>query len=143
MLDTFSTVEIIWTLLGILGTTVGILNLWDAVLDKRAIDQMPSVDRRRKNLTIMADASVRHEILRTSKMAVVLAIGLIAGLSRPPIPDDVKVPTWTPVGIALTAGLFYIVLVIIAQMVLDRRVRRQFYQRRDNSVKIERRGVSS
>lgn len=129
MPDTFTFTEALWTLLGLVGMLISGLNLWDAILDFRAVRELPTWNSRREGLWVMGRASVRSEVLRFSKMATVAAIGLIAGLTTPPLPPGTHLPTWTPVTITITLGLVYIVVVIVLQAWLDRQVRKHFLDR--------------
>lgn len=125
MPKTFTTVELLWMLVGLFGSVLAMINVRDAWRDFQAVKTVPDTIRRAR-LTKMAVAGVRQDTLRFVQCATIALIGLFAGLTRPPIPKGVKIPTWTPVGIALTAGLFLVVLIILLQMLLDWRLRKAF-----------------
>jgi hypothetical protein len=127
----FTPTTIVWTLLGAIGTIITILNLKDAVKDTEALVMFKADDGRKRELLAMAAAGVRMEVLRLSKMLVITAIGIVVAVSTPVISDEQRealhIPYWTPVGVALTLALIYIVAVIVIQALLDRRLRRRFY----------------
>lgn len=131
----FTPTVILWTLFGIIGAIITILNLRDAIQDADALVDLPpvvSAARRRELLTI-AKAGIRTEVLRLSKMLTIVGIGIAVAATSPAITDAQRqalhIPYWTPTGVALTIALLYIVAVIVVQAVLDRNLRHAFYSR--------------
>lgn len=131
----FTPTVIAWTVMGLVGTILTGFNLRDAIRDMDTLIEVPPgmSDERKQDLLIIAKAGIRQEILRISKMLTIVAIGVVVALSTPVISDQERallhIPYWTPTGIALTLALLYIEGAIVVQAVLDRKLRRHFYDR--------------
>lgn len=126
--STYTPVEFLWTMLGVIGFTIGSRNCVDVWRDYETIRRDPAIPNYAP-LCLIARGAVRQELLRTSKMVVIFFVGLLAGLTTPPLPPGVHLPNWTPTTVVVTCALFYLVACIIIQMELDRRLRHRFYKR--------------
>jgi len=118
-----------WILLGEVGFIVTVSNLKDSIQDRAAL----RVLGKNGDLERLAKDGIRTEIVRIIQCIAVMAIGVIAASATPTLTaeqrEKLHIPVWTPTSITLTAGLLLIIVGIVVQSVLDRHVRKTFYER--------------
>lgn len=114
-----SLIEATWTLTGLVGIYLTANNLRDArryiTAIGRAYEQVTVTDEMR----IIAFGHYRNELLRLWMFLVVCGIGIVAMITPP---SNRHQPV-TPVGIAITLGLFTITAALVLASFLDRRQR--------------------
>lgn len=129
----YSQVEMAWTIAGVIGLIFALTNLYDAGQDKLALRRLDDNSPRTQALISIAHAGERQEFLRSIKMGIVIALGVISGVEPPVLSDaereQLGIPLWTTSTKLITAGLLSIVALIVVQIILDRRLRKKFYGR--------------
>lgn len=109
----------VWTLLGVVGLYFGVRNLRSSKRDIDALQKMNGhTFAQYQVMRVIAYGHYRNDLFRLAKHITILAIGVIAMIL--PNPQSTRV-SYT--GVAITGGLFTIVLLLILASALDRRQR--------------------
>jgi hypothetical protein len=116
-----SVLEMVWTLIGLIGMYFGISNLHWSNNDLRALKALNGGNVKRFTIMrVIAFGHWRNDLFRLMKQLTITVIGVIAMIL--PTPPRQTTPI-TPVGVLITGGLFTISILIVMASVLDRRQR--------------------
>jgi hypothetical protein len=111
----FSVIELLWSVIGLLLISVS----WTNVRDSATAADKIEASGRDGPLLELSRVRLRADIARLIRGATVLAIGITAGVAVPSTPQPV-----TPVGAAVTMGLFLFVINDLVVQWLDSRYRK-------------------
>lgn len=115
-----SIAEMIWTLLGLAGSSLGWANLKQSRKELAALHEMNgNTFQQYTTMRIIAYGHYRNDLFRLSKQVVILVVGIVA-MFVPPVDNSQPV---SPLGWVITIGLFAIALLIVMASALDRRQR--------------------
>jgi hypothetical protein len=124
-------VAITWTMTGELGLVLAAANLRDSIRDWQRLIEL-GIDG---SARLVTRAAIRQDAIRTAQMLGVFIVGLVALFAAPTITAAQRrrlhIPTWTTTSVALSLVLAGIVLGLIVNAYLDRRVRHHFYEHDD------------
>lgn len=119
-------VEVAWTLIGLLGIAINILNYRDAMKDLQVLLFLEM----NGYMKAIAKAHARTNLLRLTSATAVMFAGIIAMFQGAPNPHKPVSIT----GLIVTVALFYVVVVNNVNGVLDRRLRHKLMRLPHNGV---------
>jgi hypothetical protein len=118
---TASILEIIWTVVGIVGLLTVAWLLHEAFLDRAAVGR--SMDfRGRTAEKIIAEQNVRRLLQKVACFAVFVGIGIAAILTPPPVAPTAQ-PGPSLYAVALSSGLVLVEVLLTLSAIQDRRDR--------------------
>lgn len=119
-----SDIEVVWTVVAFAGLVYSLLNVRDASLDLRVVDELGYTNGRRT----LARYQLEAEVLRSIVQSIFLAIGL-AAMALPEVPDRLDLPTaQIVIGALVTYGLILSSVLLTVKSYLGYKVRRVLLQ---------------
>jgi len=121
-------IEIVWTVVAFVGLIYSLLNVRDAQIDLKVLEEAGVKNGR---LTL-ARYQIEAEVLRAIMQTIFLAIG-IAAMALPEVPDSLDIPaTQVVIRVLITYGLILSSVLLSVKSYLGYRVRRILTQGGDH-----------